>query len=41
MAVHHATVQALFKDTVVTTTREEYAVGMAEIFLAGIERRDK
>jgi AcrR family transcriptional regulator len=39
MAVHHATVQALFKDTVVTANREEYATEMVEIFLAGIERR--
>ena len=39
MAVHHATVQALFRDTVVTVSREEYAAGMVEIFLAGIERR--
>jgi AcrR family transcriptional regulator len=39
MAVHHATVQALFHDTVVTASREEYASGMVEVFLAGIERR--
>jgi AcrR family transcriptional regulator len=39
MAVHHATVQALFHDTVVTASREDYASGMVEIFLAGIERR--
>ena len=39
MAVHHATVQALFRDTVVSKGREEYAVEMVEIFLAGIERR--
>jgi AcrR family transcriptional regulator len=39
MAVHHATVQALFRDTVVTANREEYAVEMVQIFLAGIERR--
>src|SRR5215469_10859177 len=39
MAVHHATVQALFRDTVVTVSREEYAVGMTEVFLAGIARR--
>ena len=39
MAVHHATVQALFHDTVVTKTRAEYASGMVEIFLAGIQRR--
>jgi AcrR family transcriptional regulator len=39
MAVHHATVQALFRDTVVTASREEYAKAMVEIFLAGIERR--
>ncbi len=39
MAVYHATVQALFRDTVVTATREEYAAEVTEIFLAGIERR--
>lgn len=39
MAVHHATVQALFKDTVVKSTREVYATEMVEIFLSGIERR--
>lgn len=39
MAVHHATVQALFRDTVVKSSREEYAAEMVEIFLAGIERR--
>jgi AcrR family transcriptional regulator len=39
MAVHHATVQALFKDTVVTASREEYAAGVIEIFLAGILRK--
>ncbi len=39
MAVHHATVQALFHDTVVTVSREQYASEMVEIFLAGIERR--
>ncbi len=39
MAVHHATVQALFRDTVVKASREDYAAGMTEIFLAGIERR--
>ena len=39
MAVHHATIQALFHDTVVTSSREEYAAEMVEIFLAGIERR--
>jgi AcrR family transcriptional regulator len=37
MAVHHATVQALFRDTIVTASREEYATEMVEIFLAGIE----
>jgi AcrR family transcriptional regulator len=39
MAVHHATVQALFRDTVVTVPREQYAAQVVEIFLAGIERR--
>jgi AcrR family transcriptional regulator len=39
MAVHHATVQALFKDTVVTSSREDYAREMVEIFLAGMVRR--
>jgi AcrR family transcriptional regulator len=39
MAVHHATVQALFRDTVVKSSREDYAMEMVEIFLAGIERR--
>lgn len=39
MAVHHATVQALFRDTVVSASREEYAAKMVELFLAGMERR--
>ena len=39
MAVHHATVQALFRDTVVKSSRDDYATEMVEIFLAGIERR--
>ena len=39
MAVHHATVQALFRDTVVTSSREEFARQTMEIFLAGMERR--
>ena len=39
MAVHHATVQTLFRDTVVTASREEYATEMVELFLAGITRR--
>jgi AcrR family transcriptional regulator len=39
MAVHHATVQALFRDTVVTSSREDYARDVIEIFLAGMERR--
>jgi len=39
MAVHHATVQALFRDTVVSADREAYATEMVEIFLAGIVRR--
>jgi hypothetical protein len=39
MAMHHATVQALFKDTIVTANTEEYAVEMVRIFLAGMERR--
>jgi AcrR family transcriptional regulator len=39
MAVHHATVQALFRDTVVKTGREEYADALVEVFLAGLERR--
>jgi len=38
MAVHHATVQELFRDTVVTESREDYAAGVVEIFLAGIRR---
>jgi AcrR family transcriptional regulator len=38
-AVHHATVQALFRDTVVTVDREQYASQAVEIFLAGMERR--
>ncbi len=39
MAVHHAMIQALFRDTVVTSSREQYAAEMVEIFLAGMERR--
>jgi len=39
MAVHHAMMQALFRDTVVTSSREEYANEMVEIFLAGMVRR--
>jgi AcrR family transcriptional regulator len=39
MAVHHAMIQELFHDTVVTSSREEYARAMVEIFLAGIVRR--
>ena len=39
MAVHHATVQALFRDTVVTVDRQTYAAQMVEIFLAGLEQR--
>jgi AcrR family transcriptional regulator len=39
MAVHHATVQVLFHDTVVTATQEEYAASVVEIFLAGILRK--
>ena len=39
MAVHHATVQTLFRDTVVALGHEEYATQMVNIFLAGVERR--
>ncbi len=39
MAVHHATVQALFRDTVVKSSRDVYGNDMVEIFLAGMERR--
>jgi AcrR family transcriptional regulator len=39
MAMHHATVQALFQDTIVTAKTEEYAAEMVRIFLAGMERR--
>lgn len=39
MAVHHATVQALFHDTAVTISREEYASQAIEIFLSGLQRR--
>ena len=39
MAVHHATVRALFKDTVVTAGQEEYASGVVEIFMAGVLRK--
>ena len=39
MAVHHASVQALFHDTVVTASREAYAAGVVEIFLGGILRK--
>lgn len=39
MAVHHATVQALFRDTVVTVSREQYASQAVQIFLAGLMQR--
>jgi AcrR family transcriptional regulator len=39
MAIHHATVQALFRDTLVKSSRDEYATEIVGIFLAGIERR--
>jgi len=39
MAVHHATVQALFKDTVVTASRDDYATEVVDIFLAGMVQR--
>jgi AcrR family transcriptional regulator len=38
MAVHHALVQALFHDTVVTASSEVYATQMVEIFIAGLAR---
>lgn len=39
MAVHHAMMQALFQDTVVKVSSEEYAAQIVEIFLAGLVRR--
>ena len=39
MAVHHATVQALFRDTVVTASRDDYARQAVEIFLGGLVKR--
>lgn len=39
IAVHHAMIQALFRDTVVTSSREEFTREMVDIFLAGMIRR--
>jgi AcrR family transcriptional regulator len=39
MALHHALVQALFRDTVVKVSSEEYAAQVVEIFLSGLVRR--